>query len=209
MEHAKKVGPKLLDGKPVGGWDRLKYQLGNLLVYRAAEEHAGHEPRARGLHRGRGDRARDLRFLSGARDQPQAALRPDRGLGLHHAAARSRGAPDTVGVPSPGVEMRIDENGEVFYRSPGVFVEYYKNPESTASTKDAEGWVATGDAGFIEAGHRPSADHRPRQGRGQDGGRAAVCAEIRGEQAEVLPNILEAVVFGNGRECARPSSTST
>ena len=44
---------------------------------------------------------------------------------------------DTVGVPSPGVEVRIGENGEVYYRSPGTFVEYYKNADSTASTKDA------------------------------------------------------------------------
>ena len=57
---------------------------------------------------------------------------------------------DTVGVPTPGVEVRIGDNGEVYYRSPGTFVEYYKNPESTADTKDPEGWVATGDAGFFE-----------------------------------------------------------
>ena len=57
---------------------------------------------------------------------------------------------DTVGVPAPDVELKIDDNGEIHYRSPGVFVEYYNNPDSTASTKDAEGWVATGDAGFIE-----------------------------------------------------------
>ena len=59
---------------------------------------------------------------------------------------------DTVGVPAPGVEVRIGDNGEIYYRSPGVFVEYYNNPESTASTKDKEGWVATGDAGFFEEG---------------------------------------------------------
>ena len=53
-------------------------------------------------------------------------------------------------VPTPGVEVRIGDNGEVYYRSPGTFVEYYKNPESTADTKDPEGWVATGDAGFFE-----------------------------------------------------------
>ena len=35
---------------------------------------------------------------------------------------------DTVGVPAPGVELRIADNGEVFYKSPGAFVEYYKNP---------------------------------------------------------------------------------
>ena len=50
---------------------------------------------------------------------------------------------------APGVEIRIDESGEVFYRSPGTFEYYYKNPESTKSTKDPEGWVATGDAGFL------------------------------------------------------------
>jgi long-chain acyl-CoA synthetase len=42
---------------------------------------------------------------------------------------------DTVGVPTPGVEVRIGDNGEVYYKSPGTFVEYYKNPESTAETK--------------------------------------------------------------------------
>ncbi len=41
---------------------------------------------------------------------------------------------DTVGVPSPGVEIRLGDTGEVFYCSPGVFQSYYMNPESTAST---------------------------------------------------------------------------
>ena len=39
----------------------------------------------------------------------------------------------------PGVEVRIADNGEVFYRSPGTFVEYYKNPESTASHQGRRG----------------------------------------------------------------------
>ena len=45
--------------------------------------------------------------------------------------------------PAPEVEIRISDKGEVYYRSPGVFVEYYKNSESTADTKDPEGWVAS------------------------------------------------------------------
>ncbi|KAG1647488.1 putative long-chain-fatty-acid--CoA ligase [Nymphon striatum] len=78
---------------------------------------------------------------------------------------------DTVGVTCPGVELKIAENGEVFYRSPGVFVEYYKNPESTADTKDAEGWVATGDAGFIEesSGHLRIIDRAKDVGQMADG----------------------------------------
>jgi len=52
-------------------------------------------------------------------------------------------ASDTV-VTCPGVELKIAENGEVFYPKAGVFGRvHYKNPESTADTKDAEGLVAT------------------------------------------------------------------
>jgi acyl-CoA synthetase (AMP-forming)/AMP-acid ligase II len=39
------------------------------------------------------------------------------------------------------VELRIAESGEVLYRSPGVFKEYFKNLEATNDTKTADGWV--------------------------------------------------------------------
>src|SRR3546814_4097024 len=45
--------------------------------------------------------------------------------------------PDTVGTPAPEVEIRMDEGGEVLFRSPGVFREYFQNPEATAETKTA------------------------------------------------------------------------
>ena len=109
---------------------------------------------------------------------------------------------DTVGVQCPGVELKIAENGEVFYRSPGVFVEYYKNPESTADTKDPEGWVATGDAGFIEAdtGHLRIIDRAKDVGQMADG---SLFAPKYGEnKLKFFPNVLEAVLFGNGKsEC--------
>ena len=107
---------------------------------------------------------------------------------------------DTVGVPCPGVEVRIADNGEVFYRSPGTFVEYYKNPESTASTKDAEGWVATGDAGFFEegTGHLRIIDRAKDVGKMADG--RLFAPKYVENKLKFFPNILEAVVFGNGRE---------
>ena len=36
------------------------------------------------------------------------------------------------------------------YRAPGTFKEYYKNPKATTETKDGDGWVATGDAGYMD-----------------------------------------------------------
>ena len=108
--------------------------------------------------------------------------------------------PDTVGVPSPGVEIRIAENGEVFYRSPGTFVEYFKNAESTASTKDPEGWVATGDAGFIEegTGHLRIIDRAKDVGKMADG--SLFAPKYVENKLKFYPNILEAVVFGAGKE---------
>ncbi|MEE9610427.1 MAG: AMP-binding protein [Desulfatiglandales bacterium] len=56
---------------------------------------------------------------------------------------------DTVGKPLPEVELKISDNGEIMFRSPGVFQGYYKNPEATAETIE-DGWVHSGDAGFID-----------------------------------------------------------
>jgi len=107
---------------------------------------------------------------------------------------------DTVGVPSPGVEVRIGETGEVYYRSPGTFVEYYKNADSTASTKDPEGWVATGDAGFFEesSGHLRIIDRAKDVGKMSDGHLFA--PKYVENKLKFYPDILEAVVFGADRE---------
>ena len=107
---------------------------------------------------------------------------------------------DTVGVPFPGVELRIDDSGEVFYRSPGTFVEYFRNPEATASTKDSDGWVSTGDAGFLESntGQLRIIDRAKDVGRMQDG--SLFAPKYVENKLKFFSNILEAVVFGAGRE---------
>ncbi|MCP4665267.1 MAG: long-chain fatty acid--CoA ligase, partial [Deltaproteobacteria bacterium] len=56
---------------------------------------------------------------------------------------------DTVGPPLPEVEIKISDDREVLYRSPGVFLGYYKNPEATEETLE-DGWVHSGDAGFLD-----------------------------------------------------------
>ena len=56
---------------------------------------------------------------------------------------------DTCGPPVPGVEIKITDAGEVLFRSPGAFKGYYKDPKTTKETLK-NGWVHTGDAGFID-----------------------------------------------------------
>lgn len=56
---------------------------------------------------------------------------------------------DTVGLPLPETEIKIGEDGEIFAKSPSVFLGYYKNKEATRKTL-VDGWLASGDRGFID-----------------------------------------------------------
>ena len=199
MRVARRVGPAILDGQPVSATDRLAYMLGNLFVFGPLKNTLGLSqvrvgytageaigPEIFDFYRSLGINLKQLYGQTEATvfitQQPDGQVRPD-----------------TVGVPSPGVELKIAENGEVLYRSPGTFVEYYKNPESTASTKDAEGWVATGDAGFFDqqTGHLRIIDRAKDVGKMADGSMFA--PKYVENKLKFYPDILEAVVLGNRR----------
>ncbi|WP_296427010.1 AMP-binding protein [Yoonia sp.] len=200
MAIARRVGPDILDGKPVSAMDKFRYWVGNILVFGPLKNTLGLSrvrvgytageaigPEIFDFYRALGINLKQLYGQTEATvfitQQPDGQVRSD-----------------TVGVPSPGVELKIADNGEVFYRSPGVFVEYYKNAESTVETKDAEGWVATGDAGFIEegTGHLRIIDRAKDVGKMADG--ALFAPKYVENKLKFYPNILEAVVFGAGRD---------
>ncbi|KAB7613859.1 long-chain fatty acid--CoA ligase [Amylibacter sp. SFDW26] len=200
MDHASVVGPKLLDGMSVGLMDKLKYHFGKVFITGPLKNTLGLSRVRVGYTAGEAigpelfDFYRSLGInLKQLYGQTEASVfitqQPDGGVRA-----------DTVGVPSPGVELRIDDRGEVFYRSPGAFVEYYKNPKSTKETKDKEGWVATGDAGFIEkdSGQLRIIDRAKDVGKMNDGSMFA--PKFVENKLKFFSNILEAVVFGDQRD---------
>ena len=153
----------------------------------AAEERARPLARARRLHRRRGDRAGPVLVLSLARPEPEAALRPDRSLPLcHRAAGRRRSTPTPSARPRPNVDIRIAENGEVLFKSPGMFVGYFKDDGQDRGGDDAGRLREDRRCRLLRREDRPSEDHRPRQGCRQAQRRHAVPAEIHREQAQVL-----------------------
>ena len=199
IAHAKKWGEKILNGDSVPLGAKLKYKLGDALVYAPLRNRFGLTniktgytageaigPEIFGFFRSIGV---NLKQLYG---QTEAAvyitMQPD-------GAIRT----DTVGPPAPNVEIKIDEHGEVLYRSPGVFLGYYKDPEKTAETKTPDGFVHSGDAGFFDAnGHLKIIDRAKDVGQLNDG--ALFPPKYVENKLKFYPNIKEAVAFGQGHD---------
>jgi long-chain acyl-CoA synthetase len=106
---------------------------------------------------------------------------------------------DSVGKPAPGVEVKIAENGEVLVKSAAMLKEYYKRPDATAESIDADGYFHTGDAGLFDAdGHLKIIDRAKDVGKLANG--ALFAPNYVENKLKFFAHIKEAVAFGHGRE---------
>jgi long-chain acyl-CoA synthetase len=151
--------------------------------------------------------------ISGAAPIAPEVLRFFHGIGIHiregWGQTESTGGgtftpPDdfrlgTVGVPVPETELRIAPDGEILLRGPGVFAGYFRNPEATRETIDPEGWLHTGDVGYIgDDGHLRITD-RMKDIIITAGGKNISPSEIE-NKLKFSPYIREAVVLGDQRK---------
>lgn len=101
----------------------------------------------------------------------------------------------TVGLPLPGTEIRIDANGEILSRSTGLFTGYYGDDAATHQVLTADGWLKSGDAGFLDAdGHLTITDRINNVLTLADGSRFST--QFVENSLRFSPYIAEAVVFG-------------
>jgi long-chain acyl-CoA synthetase len=99
----------------------------------------------------------------------------------------------------PGVELKFTPDRELLIRSPGLFKEYYKNPQATMEAKDREGWFHTGDAGYFDPdGHLKIIDRVKDVGSLADG--TLFAPKYLENKLKFFPYIKEAVAFGHRRE---------
>lgn len=199
MGIAKKTGVDILDGKQVSTKERFLYWLGNIMVYAPLKNTMGFS------------RIR-LAYTAGEAIGPEIfdffrslGINMKQLYGQTEAAVFITMQPDgeifadTVGIPAPGVDVKVNDDGEVIYRGPGVFHSYYKNEESTKETKNAEGWVLTGDAGyFAENGHLKIIDRAKDVGKFVDG--TMFAPKYIENKLKFFPHIKEVVAIGDGKD---------
>jgi len=179
--------------------DRLLYALGWLMLYRSLRQKLG--------------MSRIRVPLSGAAPIAPQVLEffwsigvPVReGYGQTENTALCTYTPDddvrigTVGKALPGVELRIAPDGEILTRSAGVFTGYFKNPEATAETVDADGWLHTGDVGVLDDDGYLTITDRKKDIIITAGGKNISPSEIE-NLLKVSPYVREAVVIGDRRK---------
>jgi long-chain acyl-CoA synthetase len=106
--------------------------------------------------------------------------------------------PGTVGRPYPGVEVRLGEDGEVLARGGIISPGYLDDPERTAETFDADGWLHTGDIGTIDAEGYLSIVDRKKELIITAGGKNISPANLEA-LLKSLPLVGQACVVGDGR----------
>jgi long-chain acyl-CoA synthetase len=197
---ARKYGERILNGQPVPLTGRLLYWLGELLVY-------GPLKNVLGFSKVR------VAYTAGE------AVGPDlfafyRSIGLNlkqlygqteaflYLTAQPDGAiySDTVGPTFPNVDLRITENGEVQFKSPGMFAGYFKDDAKTAEVMTPDGYVKTGDAGFFDekTGHLKIIDRAKDVGKLKDG--TLFPPKYIENKLKFYPNIREVVAYGDNRD---------
>ncbi|MEU8079641.1 AMP-binding protein [Catellatospora citrea] len=107
--------------------------------------------------------------------------------------------PGTVGIPAPGVRVRLADDGELLIRGPLVTRGYHRDPQRTAEAFDADGWLRTGDVATIDAGGYVSIVDRKKELIINAAGKNMSPANIEGVVKSACPLISALVVVGDGR----------
>ncbi len=199
IDHAGRVGIDIYSAKKVSLIDRILYFIGDIYAYGPLRNNLGYSKTR-------------ITWTAGE------AIGPDMfdfyrsiGINLKQVYGQTEAGPfltaqhsdlvrsDTVGVPLDDVDVKIDEHGEVIFRSPGAFKEYYKNPDATRDSKNADGWILTGDAGLFDSeGQLKIIDRIKDVGALSDG--SLFAPKFIENKLKFFAHILEVVTFGDQRD---------
>ncbi|MCB9796662.1 MAG: AMP-binding protein [Alphaproteobacteria bacterium] len=196
------LGQRVMDPDRRGGLtllERAQWFIGDLTVYRPLQERLG---------------LRNCRIpVTGAAPISPELIRWFWGVGIplvegygqtecagvSHIMPPTAVRVGTVGIPVPGTEQRIAEDGEILVRGAHVFVGYLHNAEATAETVDPEGWLHTGDVGEIDDQGYLRITGRKKEILITAGGKNLSPEKIE-NALKLSPYIKEAVAIGDARK---------
>jgi long-chain acyl-CoA synthetase len=186
------------EGRPVPFATRAMRAIGEVMVYGPLRDQLGLR-RARLVYTGGAPLGADVfRFFRAIGVNLKQVYGATELAGVCSAQPDGEVDPDTVGRVFGGVEVKVDENGEVLVRSAGVFKGYYKQPDATSEALTEDGWYRTGDAGFLDRrGHVVIVDRARDVGKLADG--TALAPQYVENKLKFSPYIGEAVVFGDAK----------
>ena len=189
----------LLDGKPVPGGVALRYKIWDWLVL-------GNLRRMLGMDR-------IVRGLTGAAPISPELLKWYHAIGVplyegfgmsETAGVATVNLPEanntgSVGMPNPGVHVRISPEGEIQVKGLNVFKGYLNQPEKTAETFTDDGWLKTGDVGRVDNQGYVTITGRMKDIIITAGGKNITPAEIE-SRLKFSHYISDAVVIGDRRK---------
>ncbi len=199
MKHAKKVGGDILDKKVVRSWDRFLYTFYDLTVYaplrnvlgmgRIRVAYTAGEAIGPDLFKFYRSMGINLKQFYGQTETcAYVCLQPDGQVKYN-----------SVGIAAPGIQIKLNQDGEVLVKGISVMKGYFNRPEETQKAIDAEGFFHTGDAGALDTdGHLRIIDRAKDVGKMVDG--KLFAPKYIENKLKFFPYIKEVVVFGHARQ---------
>lgn len=194
-----RIANHVLAGEPVGGALKLQYALANALVLHNVRKMMGID-RARFLVTGAAPISPELVKWYLALGVPMLEV-----WGMTETCGAATGVPATrirpgsIGPAASYNQVRIDPaTGEIQVKGPNVFMGYLNQPEKTAETFTADGWLRTGDVGGVDADGFFRITDRMKDIIITAGGKNVTPSEFENE-LKFSPYITDAVVIGDRR----------
>jgi long-chain acyl-CoA synthetase len=193
-----RVADRYVAGSPVSTSLRLQYRLARKLALDNVRRMIGID-RARFLVTGAAPISPDLVRWYLALGVPMCEVwGQTESCGAATATPAERIKPGRIGLAAPYNEVKVDARGELLIRGPNVFKGYLNQPQKTAETIDADGWLHTGDVGEVDADGYFRITDRMKDIIITAGGKNITPSEIENE-LKFSPYITDAVVIGDRR----------
>ena len=197
-----KVSAERQKGRRPGPWRALQHRVADRLVFHKVRDKFG--GRLRFFFSGSAPLARELGEFFDA-----FGVTILEGYGLTESTAVTffnrlgENRYGTVGIPIPGMEVKIANDGEILLRGRGIMRGYHGLPDETAEALDADGWLHTGDIGALGEGGRLSITDRKKDLIKTSGGKYVAPQHVEGRLKLETSLISHALLIGNNRRfCA-------